>query len=123
MAKEPRPLSHLERLIGEAIGDRRAIGLPDDPAKDTMPVLWEWLTAITAGRDYVKQPAKVTITMGPDGCLISLTDPDLTLGLECSCPFLADALTTLNAVLSGPNPPFKLWGKRQPTLRKRKSQS
>lgn len=123
MAKEKKDISHLERLIGEAIGQERTIGLPHDPAREVWPDLWDWMTRITAGQDYVKQPAKVTLTMGPDGVLITLSDPDLTLSLDCWTPFLGDCLHHLNSVLAGPNPPFKLWGKKQPTLRRKKNKT
>jgi len=121
MAKSDKPLSKLDAFIGQAIGNDRTIGLPDDPAATAYPTLWDWLTRVTAGKDYIKQPARISVVLGPDGVLITLSDTDLTLSLDTSASHLDDVWRTLDAVLSGPNPPFKIWGKKQPTLRKRKT--
>jgi len=123
MAKEKPVLSHLERLLGEAIGNDRDIGHHDDPARERWPKLWEWLTTLYVGpnREYVKQPASLRITMGPEGVLVNLSDPDLVTTLDTGCANLGDVLDHLENVLAGPAPPFRQFGKRQPTLRKRKT--
>lgn len=121
MAREKAPLTQMERMIGEAIGNEQTIGFELDPARTELPTLWQWLTTIYVGKDFVKQPAVLRIQMGPEGCLVSMTDPDLCQSLEASCPFLQDVFRELEKVLSGSNPPFRRFGKRQPTLRKRKT--
>jgi len=120
MAKERAPLTHLERLIGQAIGQERELGREDDPARELYPCLWEWLTTIYVGSEYVKQPATIRITMGPDGPLVSLSDVDMAIGMETHCGHLGSVLEHLEATLALPSPPFRQYAKKQPTLRKRK---
>ena len=120
MAKKVDELTHLERIIGQAIGEERALGLDSDPAKQNLPHLWEWLTSIYVGKDFIKQPAVVSIAMGPEGPLVRLNDVDLATMLETKCDHLANVLEHLEAVLALPSPPFRNYGKKQPTLRKRK---
>jgi len=120
VARERKELTHLERLIGQAIGQERALGREDDPAREKYPHLWEWLTTIYVGQDYIKSPATIRIAMGPDGPLITLSDADLAIGMDTHCASLEGILDHLEAELGQPAPPFKPYNKKQPTLRKRK---
>jgi hypothetical protein len=118
---QPRRLSALDRIIGQAIGEDRTLGLPDDPAKVAYPTLWDWLSRIYVGRDHVKNPATLTIALGPEGVLATLTDRDLGVSFGVGCGHLDKVLATLEAALSGPHPPMRSWGRREPKVRKRKS--
>lgn len=122
MAKE-KPLSALERTIQTAMGEGRSVGQEDDPCREQYPALWEWLTTIYCGRDYIKQPASLTIALIPSGVSAKLVDRDLCTTVEISCKHLADVFATLNENLVSGNPAIKNWGKREPGLRKRKKQT
>lgn len=121
MAKSDRKPSALDRLVQEAMGSNKVFGHPDDGAKASFPELWRWLTTCYLGRDHIKQPATLSIRLGPEGVLASLIDRDLCVSIDVSCSFLADVLPTLESALTGPNPPIKSWGKREPHLRRRKA--
>jgi hypothetical protein len=117
----PRKLSALDRMLLQALGDGRTVGLPDDPASKTYPETWRWLTQTEGGKDHILQPAVITLQLGPAGALVTLTHRDLKTTLSVSCPYLEDALAALEAALTGPNPPIRTWGKDpQVHLRKRR---
>jgi hypothetical protein len=122
MSDNGRP-SPMDRLIQQAIGADRSLGREDDPARKKYPQLWLWLSTIYAGRDHVKQPATITIRLGPEGALATLTDRDLAVSMDVSVPHLADVLAALEAALSQAAPPIRSWGKSEPKLRRRKSSS
>lgn len=120
-APEPqRRLSALDRAVMAAIGDGRKVGREDDPAKERYPDLWEWLTKTEGGRDYIMQPAVISIQLGPEGVLASLTHRDLRVTCGVACLHLGDVLAALQAALTCENPPLRSWGKDEPRLRKRK---
>lgn len=118
--KDERKLSALDRAILQAIGDGVQVGHPDDPAKDLYPNLWEWLTRTEGGKDHVMQPAVVTIQLGPEGVLATVTHRDLKRSVGAACIHLGEVLEALEAVLSMPNPPIRSWGKEDAHLRKRR---
>jgi len=119
--KEPeRKLSAIDRAVLAAIGDGRIVGLPDDPARERFPQLWEWLTLTEAGRDYVMQPAVVTVQLGPEGVLVTMTHRDLRRTVSVACKHLEEAYQALQTALDSPNPPMRSWGKDDPHLRKRR---
>lgn len=122
MAKD-RPQSRLDRLIQTAIGTDRVLGKEDDKARELYPELWQWISRIYVGGGHVKQPAVITIRLGPDGVLATLTDRDLAVSLDVACPHLADVLASLEAALTSNTAPVRTWGKKEPQLRKRKSGS
>lgn len=121
MPKDERPkLSALDRAVQQAIGDGRVVGREDDPARDQLPNLWDWLTRTDGGRDHVMQPADIRLQLGPEGCLATVTHRDLRVSVSIACPFIGDALKALEAALASPNPPIRAWGKDDPRLRKRR---
>lgn len=115
-----RKLSALDRAIMQALGDGRKVGRDDDPAAMAYPAVWEWLTKTEGGRDHIMQPAVITLQLGPEGCLVSLTHRDLRVMCGVACPHVGDALATLQAALSAPVPPLRSWGKDLPNLKKRR---
>lgn len=114
-----RRLSRLDRLIAQAIGADRTIGREDDPARTQYPELWRWLATIYVGRDRVKQPATLTLRLGPDGVLVTLTDRDLGCSLDAVAEHLDGALGAVEAALTSPTCPLRIWGKKEPNVRKR----
>jgi hypothetical protein len=118
-----RKLSSMERAVLHAMGENKVLGNADDPAKATYPELWAWMSTVHVGRDRIKTPASLSIRLGPEGVLVSLTDRDLGVGLEVSCASLEMAFAAIEIALQGPNPPIKSWGKKEPNLRKRKNSS
>jgi hypothetical protein len=121
MGSEPQ-LSHLDRLVQQAMGADRKLGSEDDPARKKFPALWEWLSRIYVGRDNIKQPAVLSIRLGPQGVLVTLTDRDLSVSFDMSCAHLQDTFAAMEAAIVAPNPPMRNWGKREPSVRKRKHQ-
>lgn len=121
MAKE-KHLSSLDRVILQAMGEGKTVGNPEDPAKDKWPQLWEWLSRIYVGVDKIKQPATVFITLGPGGVMARLSDRDLSWSASIGCPCLADVFDALEAELSKPTINSGSWGKKDPNIRKRKTQ-
>jgi hypothetical protein len=121
MAKPEKQLSALERVIAQAIGDHRSLGGADDPAREKYPQLWAWLSTVYVGRDSVKNPAYLSVRLGPEGVLASLVDRDLSVAVEITASRLEDVLGALESALTGPAPPIKSWGRKEPHLRKRKA--
>jgi len=115
-----RKLSALDRAILQAIGEGVRVGLDDDPGKTKWPNLWEWMTRTEGGKDHVMQPAVVTIQLGPEGVLVTVTHRDLKRSVPTSCLHLENALDALEATLALPNPPIRSWGKEDAHLRKRR---
>lgn len=121
--KGNRPLGVLDRLIQAATADEVQLGSADDPAREAYPALWDSLTRTTAGKSHVKTPSKLTIQLGPGGVIVTWTDADLGHSMDLAAPTLADVFAAVETALNSLNPPIKRWGKKQPTLRKRKSNS
>lgn len=117
--EEQARLSHLDRVIQQAMGEGRVVGCDDDPAKERWPALWEWLTKIYVGRDDMKQPPSLSIRAAPGGIAISLTDRDLGVTVDAACAHLGDALDALEHALQNPNPSMRAWTNKEPKLRKR----
>jgi len=117
---EDRKLSALDRAILSALGDGRTVGREDDPLAASCPDVWEWLTKTVGGTDYLLQPAVLTIQLGPEGVLGTLTHRDLRRSVSVACGHVADVIPALQAELVKPNPAIKTWGKDEPHLRKRR---
>lgn len=117
---EERKLSALDRALMQAIGDGLVVGRQDDTAQNKYPLLWEWLTKTEGGRDYIMQPAIITLQLGPEGCLVTLTHRDLRRTVPVACQFLEEAFAAMEEALGKPNCPIKSWGKDQPHLKKRR---
>ena len=119
MSDNGRP-SALDKQIQAAIGQDRRLGNPDDPARKRYPVLWDWLSRIYAGRDWIKQPATLTLSLGTEGVIATLTDRDLCCSCGVAVATLAEVFAALEAALTAPNPPIRSWGRKEPQLRKRR---
>lgn len=120
MPKESKP-SALDRIIQQAIGAERKLGREDDPAREKFPNLWDWMSRIYVGKDNVKQPATLAIRLGPEGILVTLTDRDMAVSFDVAAPSLLLAFEAMETALASANPPMRSWGKKEPTLRKRRS--
>ncbi len=119
-----RKLSALDRMLLQALGEGRTVGLADDPARKLYPTLWDWLSKTDGGTDFILQPAILSVQLGPEGALASMTHRDLKVSCSVACPYLADFLACLEAALSSSNPPLRSWGKDpQVQLKKRKRKS
>lgn len=119
MGKDKR-ISALDRAIQTAMGADRLMGRTDDPAKEAYPALWEWLSRVLIGADRIKQPATLTIRLGPEGVLATLTDRDLSVSVDVACAHLECVYAEMEAELNSDTPAVRSWGKREPNLRKRK---
>lgn len=114
-------VSALDRMVQQAIGADRVLGREDDVARKKYPTLWDWLSRIYLTGNHIKQPAIMTVRLGPEGCLVTLTDRDLAVSFDVACSSLTEAFAAMEAALSSPNPPMRSWGKKEPSLRKRRS--
>jgi len=114
--------SALDKAVMSAMGQGRTVGADDDPARQKYPALWDWLSRIYIGIGHVRTPARVSITLGPSGVLVDVSDRDLGVSCGAACQHLDDALAALEAVLSLPDAPVRSWGKKEPRLRKRNTQ-
>lgn len=119
--EHPKRLSALDRAILTAVGKGRTVGREDDPARESYPELWQWMTRTGDEGDHVFQPASLSIQLGPEGVLVSLTHRDLGVSCSISCLNLADVLPALEQALTQANTPIRNWGKTEPKLRKRRS--
>lgn len=117
--KEPR-VSALQRALEAAIGAMRTVGLESDPAREKYPNLWEWLTMVGQDTDYVMSPAVISVQLGPEGALVTITHRDMQVSCGAACSNLDDAFLSLEAQLACTNPPIRSWGKGEPVLRKRR---
>jgi hypothetical protein len=117
--KTPK-LSSLDRALMQAAGEGQRFGLESDPARVAFPNLWAWLSTIYVGRDHLKQPATLSIRLGPSGVIATLTDRDLSVAVDCGTAHLGEVFEALERLLASDTPPIRTWGKKEPTLRKRK---
>jgi len=115
-----RKLSALDRAVMQAMGEGRSVGQEDDPARQKYPQLWDWMSRCYQGKDYLRTPSSLSISLGPEGVMISVTDRDLCVTVAASCCHLDEALAAIEQALGSDNPPMKFWGKGEPHLRKRK---
>ncbi len=120
MGRSDKRLSALDRLCQEAMGDGKTLGREDDPARKEWPALWEWLSRVYVGRDLIKQPATLSVRLGPEGVLCSLVDRDLSVSVDATSAHLAGVFGMIEAALTGDTPNVKSWGRREPHLRKRR---
>jgi len=118
--KDKRRLSSLERVIEQAMGENRSVGRPDDPAAQQWPELWKWLSTIYVGRDKMKSPATLTITLQPDGVAAKIVDKDMGCTVNVACAHLTNILQECETALNRDDLPVTIWGKKEPTLRTRR---
>ena len=121
MAKD-RQLGFVERLVKTAIGDDLPLGNPDDPALQKYPLLCDWMQRVYVSRKEMKSPATLTLRAGPGGWYATISDRDLQLSLDVSHPELDGLFTRIEEMLADNRTTFKNWGKKEPQLRKRKSE-
>jgi len=112
-------ISAMQRALETATGKGRVIGADDDPFRESMPELWEWLATLYPVDDRVKHPATITITLTPGGVMANMTDRDLCCSIGASAKHLADVFQALQTALTSEVPPIRTWGKKEPALRKR----
>lgn len=118
-----RKMSSMERAVLHAMGENKTMGNQEDPAKERYPELWAWISTVHVGRDKLKTPASISVRLGPEGVLITLTDRDLAVSIDATCPTLDGVYAALESALASKNPAIKTWGKKEANLRKRKSSS
>lgn len=127
MARQPdqgpdkrRPTA-LDRVLEAALGEQRPVGCTDDPAREKYPRLWEWLTLNTDPKgEYLISPATVSVQLGPEGVLATVTLRDLKYSCAAATHNLDDIFAALESALSSDNPPIRTWGKDEPNLRKKR---
>lgn len=119
-SREDRPLSSLERLILQTMGDGKTFGKPGDPAADSHPNVWEWMTRCDAPKDRILTPSFLRVTAVNDGFLAVLTCPDLASQVECPVPHLLTVWECLEKYLTSPDLVIKVWGKKEPDMKKKK---
>ncbi len=121
--RRDKPLSALDRVVAQAIGEGKVLGLADDPARTTFPNLWEWMTRVYYGIDRIKQPAIVTVVAVNGGFTVRCADRELASAVQVTVRHLDDAWRALEAALADPSVPIQTWGRKEPKLRKRQKES
>jgi len=119
LRKDP-PMSSLQRLVHQAMGDNQDLGHEADPAREKFPALWEMMSVTQVGKDWVKEPARLSLSFVVGGVLVTLSDPMLKRAKRVTVIGLEDALSAIDAAIADPTVPWVPWGKGEPTLRKRK---
>jgi len=118
-----RKMTSMERAILVAMGENKVMGNADDPAAKKYPELWGWLSTVHVGPNKIKTPANITVRLGPEGVLVTLTDRDLAVSVDAATATLDDVFAALERQLTSGVPCVKNWGKKEANLRKRKSSS
>ncbi len=121
MAKEKEKQSALDRIVMQAIGQGKVLGLETDPAREKFPNLWEWLTRVYYGKEHIKQPAIITIVAVNGGFTVRCADRELASAVQATVRHIEDAFVAIESVLADPSSPIQTWGRKEPQLRKRKS--
>jgi len=122
MAKSDKKPTALQRAIESAMGEGRSVGADDDPAKTKYPELWQWLSNIYVRTDRLRTPATVSVTLGPSGALVTVSDRDLAVSCSAACEHLDDVFAALEKALTSDVQNIRSWGKKEPKLRKRTPQ-
>lgn len=112
-------LSSLDRALAKALGEGLTVGHPDDPAKQSFPEIWKWLTTIYVSKDRMKEPATLNIRAVQDGMAITVYDKALSSSVTVTCTCLSEVFSTLEQALTDPDCPITR-GKREPIIKKRK---
>ncbi len=118
-----RKLTAMERAVLHAMGENKVLGNAEDPAKQRYPNLWEWMSVVYVGRDRIKTPASLSIRLGPEGVLATLTDRDLAVSVDAVSPTLEGILAAIEKQLADNPASIKSWGKKEANMRKRKASS
>lgn len=121
MARE-RTVSFVDKLVQQAMGLGQRVGRESDPAKEKYPTLWDWLSTIYVGKDRIKQPPAITLTLAPDGVVVRVVDRDMARTVELVVPHLEDVFQEIEQNLNSLNPAIRVLGKKEPKLRKRIAQ-
>jgi len=119
MAKEKPPLTALDRLIRLAAGNQVLLGRGDDPAKETHPNVWEWLSRTDAGEDHLKEPARLSLALVPGGVQVALTDSTFGVTVDAVSDTLAGVFDALERNLSSSTPTIRTWRKGEIQLKKK----
>src|SRR5436190_2369914 len=103
--QKDKSVSSLDRIILQAMGENRSVGRSDDPAKESYPQLWDWMSRIYVGRDRIKKPATLTLTLEPDGIVAKLVDRDMCVSVQVSCAHMANIFDQIENALCNGNLP------------------
>lgn len=121
MAEQQKRPAFLQRAIEQAIGNEQSFGREDDPAAKKWPYLWNWLTTWEVGKNNIKTPPSITIRLGPDGVLCSVSDRDLGKAVDVALPHLADCFNAIEEALAGGKVAVRNIGRGETKVRKRKT--
>jgi len=119
--QKDRPLSPLERMVQQAMGEAQDLGAEDDPAKEAYPALWEFMSRTQVGKDSLRTPCRLSVALVVGGVVATITDVDMKRSLSVAVNHLDSALAALDKLAADPKAPWRPWGKGEPTLRKRRA--
>lgn len=91
-----------------------------DGAEVRYPVLWEFLTRTVLDEEHAKEPARLSIQMGPSCFAVELVDASFGVMVSCVAPSLETAFQAIEDTLTGPNPPLRYFRDSELKLKKRK---
>jgi len=119
MGKEKKELTPLERLLAQAVGNGVSLGHASDPAKASLPNVWEWLSTTDAGDEFLKDPCSIRIALVPGGVQGSLTDSSLGVTVDATSETLEGLFAALERNLQSAHPTIRTWRKGDLQLRKK----
>jgi len=118
---ERRRPAFLQKAIEQAIGHDQSFGRDDDPARERWPLLWDWLSTWEVGKNNVKTPPTLTVRLGPDGVLASVSDRDLGKAGDVAFPHLSDVFDVIEKGLADGTLSVRNIGRGETKIRKRKT--
>jgi len=119
MAKTEKQLTALDRLIAAAVGDNTILGSPSDPASAEFPNVWEWLSRTEAGKDFLKDPARLSLALVPGGVQVALTDSTFGVTVDAVSDTLSGVFAALERNLTAQTPTIRTWRKGEISLKKK----
>lgn len=102
-------MSILKDIIAKRLGEGDANLPSDDEARSRWPNLWEFMTHTDAGDNKLKEPARITLSLGLGEWMIDLADQSLGVGLSAASATLQDAFDRLEKAMTAPNAPWRVW--------------
>jgi len=100
-------LNAWEHIKNVVRADGEGWGAPDDPLSVECPLLWQHLTDRRFPEGKTREVASLRITATPNAVAVILYDTSIAHKLVIKAPSFREIYDQLEAILSGPNPPWE----------------
>lgn len=110
-----------DRVFNARLSENGASWPNDDQARKDYPNLWEFLTRVEAEGGRLKEPARVSISLGLGCWSVQLSDAALGVGLSATSQTLLEAFDSLEKAIVNPGAAWQVWKGKEPILKERKS--